>query len=408
MRAGYTAPVDFPDFPRYRRVLAGPNRIYWYCVAGLLVWALARAVGVDPDGPPIRLGPFLMVMGIEALNLAGRNFLQRRRARGEDRFYRRSGWLFVAVDFLLIVAGIRLTGALESPLWVVAFVVVSGETVLEGMRVAVITRVSACVALFFGTVPLPPQKVDFPAYALEMFVRMGLVLAVSSVVRRLREGSDGAQAELANLRGDLALVQERSRLSRDIHDGVGNSLAGAVLRLEMAARVREKTLGTSDETVEMLKEEAGALREAMGAVRDWTFHNRPWSTDGVLASVALQSEADRVARRTGLSVTVEDAALLDGLSEPARLAALRIVQESLTNAAKHAGASSVFVRLTKSHGRVTVEVRDDGAGFDPGASGSGIGLASMRERAAGQSGGLAVRSEPGAGTTVTLTLPARP
>jgi signal transduction histidine kinase len=391
----------------YRKVLSGPNRVYWYCLVGLFLWGTTRALGVDADGPKVRYGPFALVMLLEALNFGGRIFAQRTTTKsGEVRIYRKLSWIFVAADFLLIVAGVRLTGGLHSPIWVVTFVVVSGETVLEGMREAVITRLSACVALFLGTVPLPPETLDLTAYALEMYVRMGFLLAVSSVIRRLRVGSDDAKAEVANLRGDLALAQERARLSREIHDGVGNSLAGAVLRLEMSARVREKTLGEPDETVDVLKEEAGALREVMTGVRDWTFHNRPWSTEGVPASVALQTEADRLARRTGLSVSVEGAGLLDALPEPARIAALRIVQESLTNVAKHAGARSATIQLARDGGTLTLTVADDGAGFDAGIAGAGVGLDSMRERAVGIGGTLAVESAPG-GTTVILTIPLR-
>lgn len=392
----------------YRKVLSGPNRIYWYCLVGLFFWGTVRALGVDASVPPIRYGPFAVVMLLEGINLGGRILGQRWRARvGETPLSRQLSWVFVAADFLLIVAGVRLTGGLHSPIWVVTFVVVSGETVLEGMREAIITRTSACIALFLGTVPLPPARLDLPAYALEMYVRMGFLLAVSSVIRRLRVGSDDAKAEVANLRGDLALAQERARLSREIHDGVGNSLAAAVLRLEMTARVREKSQGAPDETIDVLKEEAGALRDVMTGVRDWTFHNRPWGTEGIPASDALQTEADRLARRTGLSVTVEGAKLLDALPEAARIAALRIVQESLTNVAKHAGATDARVRLATDGGSLHVTVSDDGAGFDTAGAGAGVGLSSMRERAVGIGGTLSVESAPDSGTTVTLSLPPR-
>ena len=114
-------------------------------------------LGVDANGPPIQYESFAVVMLLEALNFGARIFSQRATTKnGEAELYRKLSWVFVAADFLLIVAGVRLTGGLHSPIWVVTFVVVSGETVLEGMREAVITRLSACVALFLGTVPLPP------------------------------------------------------------------------------------------------------------------------------------------------------------------------------------------------------------------------------------------------------------
>jgi signal transduction histidine kinase len=394
------------NVPDYRRVISGPNRVYWYCLLGLMGWAVARYLGVDPQGPPVRLGPFLLVMALEGMNLFARFMIQRQRVRtGEKPLYRLLGWLFVAADFLLIVAGVRLTGGLESPIWVVTFVVVSGETVLEGMREAILTRLSACIALFLGTVPLPPHVFDVSSYALEMFVRMGLLLAVSSVIRRLREGNDSARTELANLRGELALAQERGRLSREVHDGVGNSLAAGVLRLEAAARVRLKSHGEGDETAAVLKEEAAALREAMQGVRDWTFHTRPWAVGDGAASRTLLAEAERLTRRTGLRILVEGAPLLDTLPEAGQMAALRIVQESLTNAAKHAaGANQVRVTLAREGRQFLLTIADDGAGFDPSGEGVGVGLASMRERATGLKGNLTIDSSP-TGTCITLSLP---
>jgi signal transduction histidine kinase len=239
-----------------------------------------------------------------------------------------------------------------------------------------------------------------------MFVRMGLLLAVSSVIRRLRLGNDDARSELAQVRGELALAQERGQLSREVHDGVGNSLAAAVLRLEAAARVRVKSHGESDETAALLKEEAAALREAMQGVRDWTFYTRPWAIGGdEAASKTLLSEAERLTRRTGLPVRVDGAPLLDGLGEAQQFTALRVAQESLTNAAKHAtGASQVQVGLERLGRELLLTVRDDGAGFDTDEGGAGVGLSSMRERAAGMGGTLAVTSGPG-GTCVTLRLP---
>ncbi len=85
-------------------------------------------------------------------------------------------------------------------------------------------------------------------------------------------------------------------------------------------------------------------------------------------------------------------------------AAFRVVQEALHNALRHSGASEVSVTLSRARGRVVLEVADDGAGFDPGLAVPGLGLASMRERAAAVGGKLRVSSAPGAGTRVRLTV----
>jgi signal transduction histidine kinase len=306
-------------------------------------------------------------------------------------------------------------GGLHSAIWVMMFVVLSGETLLENRMEATITRSAACVALFFGTVPTPPEVIPAPAFILEMFVRMGLLIAVSSVVRRLREKSDQARSEVAILRAELALSEQRGSLAREIHDGVGNSLAAAVLRLELAARLRQKASAgetdpewergaRSDETTQTLKEEAEALRQAMNAVRDWTFHTRSWATDADVVA-----EIERLARRTGMQVDITGAALLDSVSEPLKMTVLRIVQEALTNAAKHARESSketrVAIALSLEKNILTTQITDNGPGFDLQAVRTGVGLASMRERATGLGGELLIASTIGSGTQITLRLP---
>lgn len=384
-----------------------PDRIYWACVAGLLIWATLRWLGVDRGAPPIQFGPFLAVMGLAAANLGIRNVVSRRRHRGgmAAQLYRRLGWVFASIDFASIALGLRFTGGLESAIWVVSFVVIAGETVLESRREATITRAAACGAILLGTLPTDFAHTDAGAYFLEMFVRMGLVIAVSSVMRRLRERSEQVKAEVASLRSELALADQRGGLAREIHDGVGNSLAAAVLRLEMAARLRQKE-SPDDETIAVLKDEAQNLRQAMAAVRDWTFFTRPWPTDaGASPSSVLVSEIERLSRRTGLPIRVEGAEALDGVPERARLALLRIAQEALTNAAKHAtGATEATLRLERDGAALTMTVRDDGPGFDPDAVASGIGMSSMRERALGIGANLRVESAAGAGSCVSVRL----
>lgn len=386
------------------RVRQNPNGVYWACVLGIVVWACIRAAGVDASAPPVQLEPFLATIGLAALNLGVRNWASARRDHGgmATRVYYGLGWMFVTLDLVCIALGLRFSGGLHSAIWVVAFVVLAGETLLENRMEATITRSGACLALFLGTVPSPSQHPDWAAYVLEMFVRMGLLLSVSSVVRRLRERSEQVSVELANLKSELGLAEQRSSLSREVHDGVGNSLAAAVLSLELAARVRQKA-DPSDASITVLKDEAQALREAMQQVRDWTFFNRPWSTD-----VSLAAEAERLSRRTGLPIVTTGADLLSGLPEPMRLTVLRVAQEGLTNAAKHAqGATQATVMLTRDNKLLTLTLHDDGPGFDVAAQGTGIGLASMRERAEALGGDLQLESGNGAGTTIVLRLPLR-
>lgn len=383
-------------------VRRNPTGIYWACVIGTVVWALLRAQGVGASGPPIQLEAFLGVLALAAINLGLRNAVALRRNSGgiASTVYHKLGWLFVTIDLASIAAGLRFSGGLHSSIWVIAFVVLAGETLLENRVEATITRSGACLALFLGTIPTPPETIDWPAYLLEMFVRMGLLLAVSSVVRRLRERSEATRNELAQARAELAMAEQRTALAREIHDGVGNSLAASVLRLELTARKREK-VATGDEGAAILRDEAQILREVMQQVRDWTFFNRPWSLD-----VSLTAEAERLSQRTGLPIVVTGAELLADLDEPLRLTLLRVAQEGLTNAAKHAsGATLASVTVGRDQGQLWLTITDNGAGFDPEKAKPGVGLISMQERAQALHGELQLQTEEGKGTRILLRLP---
>ena len=142
----------------------------------------------------------------------------------------------------------------------------------------------------------------------------------------------------------------------------------------------------------------------MTAVRDWTFFTHPWTTKERFSEVLLRETA-RLTQRTGLPVAVEGAPVLDDLPEPARVAALRITQEALTNTAKYAQAARAEVAVRRDGRSVCLTIADDGRGFDPAAQGGGIGMTSMRERAESLGGTIRVDTAPGLGVTVTAYLP---
>jgi signal transduction histidine kinase len=388
------------------------SRVYWLAVAGLVVWTALVASGRVPGTPKIDIIPFSLILVLGAVNLACRSYERMKRKAGREDRHNAIGWVFVVVDFLLISLGLRFTGGLESPLWVLLFLVGVAETILTAPGEAHLIMAFGALALLCGTLPVPLSLVN-GGYFLEIALRTGLFYAVSSVTRRLRENNDADKREVATLRAELSLAEERARLSRDIHDGVGNSLAAAVLRLELAARTleKQKTGADAPTTVAMLKDEAAALREAMTAVRDWTFFNRPWQPTGSESlrplSETFAAEVERLSRRTNLPMSVEGAEELDRLNPTTRLTALRVTQEALTNAAKHAGsASGVRVTLRREGNHLILTVEDDGPGFDAEGCGPGVGLASMRERAEGVGGTFVVESAPGRGTRVTARLPA--
>lgn len=365
-----------------------PASVYWMCILGILLWIIARTFGFDSKAPAVLFVPMLCVLLVASTNLVLRKALSANLGSASKPKY--AGWVFAAVDFGCIVMGLRFTGALYSPLWVVTFVVVAGETILEDRLVAALTRLVACIALLLGTLPTPFETREWFGYALEMFVRMGLIIAVSSVMRRLRVQAEIAQTEVAALRSDLALSDQRAALSREIHDSIGNALAATVLRMEVMSRLREKD--GDRHAAEMFREEADVIRQSMQQIRDWTFLNHPWSVDATLSEV-LSREVSRWSRRTGIPVHISGTDVIDELGSQQTIPVLRIVQESLTNVVRHGDeVGSVNISVTLDTNYVTISIRDDGKSASTNQGTAGLGMESMRGRATSLGGNLSTKA----------------
>ncbi|MFM7186988.1 MAG: sensor histidine kinase [Armatimonadota bacterium] len=386
----------FLEFLRKR-----PASVYWMCLLGIFLWIVARNFGFDSKAPAVSFVPMLCVLLVASTNLFLRKAFSANVKYASNPKY--AGWVFAAVDFACIVMGLRLTGALYSPLWVVTFVVVAGETILEDRLVAALTRLVACIALLLGTLPTPIESREWFGYALEMFVRMGLIIAVSSVMRRLRVQAEIAQSEVAALRSDLALSDQRASLSREIHDSIGNALAATVLRMEVMSRLREKDGDL--QSAELFREEADVVRQSMQQIRDWTFLNHPWSVDATLSEV-LSREVSRWSRRTGIPVHIIGTDVIDNLGTQQTIPVLRIVQESLTNVVRHGvEVGSVCITVTLDANSVSISIRDDGKSAAINHGSTGLGMESMRGRATSLGGVLSTRAtEQGFEVLVNLPL----
>lgn len=210
-----------------------------------------------------------------------------------------------------------------------------------------------------------------------------------------------ANADLYARSQRLAVVEERNRVARELHDAATQTLFSLVL----AARAAAMTTRDDDARVAILDLEqrtTSALQELRGLVH--ALRPRSLERDGLAATLADHVEA---LRTSGARVTVDAA---EGIHLPLETehALLRIAQEALHNAMRHASGSSVRVTLRAGAKTLTLRVRDDGPGFDPAAlprTRRGMGLATMRERAHEIGARLEVRGRPGAGTTVTVSLP---
>jgi signal transduction histidine kinase len=202
---------------------------------------------------------------------------------------------------------------------------------------------------------------------------------------------------------ELSVMQERSRLARELHDAVTQKLFSIRAHARAAAVRAGREPFDPDRvkaeiaTVETLGAEAHAeLRAVIDGLAP------PDLRAGGLAD-ALRRYAVLAGRAHGIPVTFT-AAGLPALTPGTEAALYRVAQEALHNALQHAGARTVWVRLARTARRVTLEVGDDGHGFTPESPSAGVGLASMRERAATAGGALTITSTA-TGTLVRMTVP---
>jgi signal transduction histidine kinase len=202
---------------------------------------------------------------------------------------------------------------------------------------------------------------------------------------------------------ELSVVAERNRLALDLHDAVSQKLFALVLAAEAAGTLLERDAAAAGVQVRKLR---GLAQEALEELRSLVFELRPpdLEKDGLCGALRKHVEVLRRLQQREIELELDD----DLPPEPTRdREVLRIAQEALQNALRHADAEHVTVRLSDGAGRLVLEVRDDGAGFDPAAPGlrsRRLGLTSMEERARAIGGELEIDSAPGEGATVRLVV----
>jgi PAS domain S-box-containing protein len=218
-----------------------------------------------------------------------------------------------------------------------------------------------------------------------------------------REESTAARLQLLE-RVVLAQEEERRRISRELHDQLGQHLTALVLGVQALRSVCEDSQDTR-EHLDRLEE----LAERVGdEARDLAMALRPTLLDDFGLASAIRAHVERWSSDTRIPVILEASGFEDQrLPSPVETAAYRIVLEALTNVARHAGASRVNIILETAGASMHAIVEDDGGGFEVDAArGAGrLGLVSMSERAALVGGTLIVESSPGAGTTVMARFP---
>ncbi|MCL6456819.1 MAG: sensor histidine kinase [Gorillibacterium sp.] len=267
------------------------------------------------------------------------------------------------------------------------------------------------LALWFGKESLSlGQTFDFLAY---YFAFYGLGLALNLLVsahERTKEllsvirEKNGVLEQYARQVENMTLLEERSRMARELHDTVGHTFTSVIIGMDA---LRYQIDVAPEEAKESLRELLSVTRQGLDETRS-AIHQMGIDDSGSL-NLSISRMAEEFARHTCTEVDVQQEAVEPslGLSQAARLALVRCLQESLTNAKRHGQATHVSVQIDSTQDRITLAIIDNGVGADPLVP--GFGIRAMRERLAALQGSLQVTSRQGegGGTSVVCSVPLR-
>jgi PAS domain S-box-containing protein len=225
-------------------------------------------------------------------------------------------------------------------------------------------------------------------------------------LKQARQAAESYAARLQSLSRRLLEVQEAERrhLARELHDEVGQSVTGLRMVLNLDA------VSLTDAARIKLEQARGIIDELLERIRRLSFDLRPAALDSLGLLPALLALLERYAEQTGVKVAFNREGLEQRFPPEMETTAYRIVQEALTNVARHAGVDAVTVRVWADANALSLQIEDQGCGFDPEVtlrSPRSNGLAGMLERVMLLHGHLTIQSRPGAGSQLTAELPLR-
>lgn len=337
---------------------------------------------------------FLAMAGIAGRYLTGIR-------HGNERWHR---VVFDGLSILFIALGVNLTGGIYSDLWLVYFIFVIAETLAASARGFLITDTVAVVSYVVATWP----RVYTQEYVEMLLTRIFFLVLVASIARTIAQDERHRQADLGALREALSVSEERRRLARDLHDGIGHTLTRVILSLEVA---RRQAAIDPEAAVESVGQQADALRGAMEEMRQIVATLRTETAEFDLRN-AVRAMAAQLGESRSLEVEFR---LPEGpvpLTPLTQYHLSRVVQEALTNCMRHSGAARAEVEIQVCDSpvgptKVLAVVSDEGVGFEPEKNNGkdGHGLRGMTERLSPYGGRVTIDSAPGKGTRVTAEVP---
>jgi len=310
-------------------------------------------------------------------------------------------------DAIMLALTIRYTGGIKSELWLFYyFMLIAGAM---DPRPDTIELIAPLVIVSYVAATAP----RFSAWDWQIIeiagTRLFFLFLAILLTRQVALARGKLSDEIGRLHEQLTLSQERNRISREIHDGVGHSLVNCILTLELCERLVKKD---PEEAGKIISQEMTDLRSALDQMRDYVHHLRPAEIENEPLLSLIKKYITQFSDRTGLDVKIKDNSSQIDIAPSLRLVLLRVIQEALTNSVKHSDASEVVVSLARTgDGGVHCVVSDNGCGFDEKevlndpSSSQGFGLRTMKDRAASVRGDVQIESAPGEGTKVSIYVP---
>lgn len=315
---------------------------------------------------------------------------------------RRVMFVTLLVDLSILLILVARSGGIQSPAMPAQLLFTIFFALLFPNPVAILPPLLMLpAAILLGQLGLPQGHK--PALAADVLhlawlaALNGVAVYVMVYLTSREEKQNREILELEQSLGKMALVEERNRLARDIHDGLGASLSGVIIQAEYLVNLTKKDPDLQAEVKELKVGAEEAIDEVRRAVSMWR--------DDFLLVPQLENMCSTYIARHKLPIEL----VVDGVpfdcAEEQELTIFRILQECLTNIAKHAHPTRVRVVVHFSHDRISLDIVDDGKGFDVTKTPKNhYGLINMKERARKANGEVGINSEPGKGTAVHLSV----
>ena len=411
----------FAIFDDYRPTITIAVMIRWLLLG---VWFFLNNYKVEQD--QIHLALNLMGVGLVCLNgwMTWRLFQARSPRSGHARLGH-VGWRHAltlsAADLTLITVGLFLRGGLSNDFYVFYYPALLGFSLMFPKRasfpVAALVMGLYAVMAFTVTPTLNLEQNDEKKLAVRLACMLGIAGAGALITgweRARRREAVAAERQISeeNLelqrqtqRLELAAVEERGRIAREIHDGVAQSLYMLNVSLETCVELAAQGRQGLQERLLSL---AGVSRQALMETRHYIFDLKPMLEGDRSLTQSLQNQIQEFRSVTSIgtefNVTGEEGSLPAGM----RATVFRIVQEGLANVYRHAEADHVEVTLAFEAGVVRLEIRDNGIGFSRPEVIEGRGLNNMAQRAEELGGDMTIESVVGEGTRLDVTIPLAP